>query len=44
MGHELALIFLLVGIKVIKFILYFKKISLKNMYQICPLLPSNSKI
>ena len=36
MGHELALLFMLVGIKVlnypksIKYILYFKTLSLKN--------------
>ena len=50
MGHKLALNFLLVDIKVlnhpniIKYILYFKIVSLKNMCQMCPLLPSNSKI
>ena len=50
MGHELAFNFLLVDIKVlnhpkiIKYILNFKTVSLKNMYQMCPLLPSNSKI
>ena len=38
MGHELALNFLLVGIKVlihpkiIEYILYFKTVSSKNMY------------
>ena len=50
MGHELALKLLLVGIKVlnqskiIKYILYFKTVSFHNMYLMCPLLPSNSKI
>ena len=50
MSHELALKLLLVGIKVlnhpknIKYILYFKTVSFHNMYQMCPLLPSNSKI
>ena len=50
MGHELALKFLLVDIKVlnrpkiINYILYFKTVLLKNIYQMCPLLPSNSKI
>ena len=50
MDHELALKFLLVGIKVlnypkiIKYNLYFKRVSLKSMYQMYPLLPSNSKI
>ena len=49
MGLELALKFLLVGIKhlnnpkSIKYILYFKTVSLK-MYQMCPLLPSKSKV
>ena len=43
MGHELALKFLLVGIKVlnypksIKYILYFNTVSLKSMYQMCRL-------
>ena len=50
MGHELALKLLLVGIKVlnhpkiIKYILYFKTVSFHNMYQMCILLLSNSKI
>ena len=50
MGHEFALELLLVGIKVlnhpkiIKYILYFKTVSLTNMYSMCPLLPSNRKI
>ena len=50
MGHELALIFfcwlvlVLNHPKIIKYILYLKTVSLKNMYQMCPLLPSNSKI
>ena len=50
MGHELAPIFLLVGIKnsnytkIMKYILYFKTVALKNMYQMGPSLPSNSKI
>ena len=49
MGHELALKLLLVGIKVlnhtkiIKYILYFKTVYFHNMYQMCPLLPGNSK-
>ena len=50
MGHELALKLLLVGIKnlnhpkIIKYILFFKTVSFHNMYQMRPLLPSNSKI
>ena len=50
MGHEFALELILVGIKVlnhpklIEYILYFKTVSLKNMYHMCPLLPSNRKI
>ena len=44
MGHELALKFLLVDIKVlnhpiiIRYILYLNTVALKNMYQMCPLL------
>ena len=43
MGYELALKFLLVGVKVlnypkiIKCILYSNTVSLKSMYQMCPL-------
>ena len=50
MGHEFALELLLVGIKVlnhpkiIKYILYFKTVSLTNMYSMCPLLLSNRKM
>ena len=50
MVHELALNFLLVGLKVlnypksIKYILYIKIVSLKSMYQMCPLLRSNSTL
>ena len=50
MGHEFALELFLVGIKVLnhpkilKYILYYKTVSLKIMYQMCPLLPSNRKI
>ena len=50
MGNELAHKLLLVGIKVlnhpkiIKYILFFKTVSFHNMYQMFPLLPSNSKI
>ena len=50
MGHEFALKVLLVGILVfnyhkrIKYILYFKTVSLTNMYSMIPLLPSNRKI
>ena len=46
-GHELALKLSLVGIKVlnhpkiIKYIMKFKTVSVHNMYQTCPLLPSN---
>ena len=50
MGHELALKFLLVGIKVlnhpkiIKNILYFKTVSLKEHVSNVSLVASNSKI
>ena len=50
MGHELALKFLLVGIKVldhpkiIKYNIYFKMVSFKSTYQTYQLLPNNSKI
>ena len=50
MGHELALELLLVGLKVlnypkiIKYILYFKTVSLKTMFTMCPLLPSQRKL
>ena len=50
MGHEFALKLLLVGIQVLncpnifKYTLYFKTVSLTNMYSMCPLLPSNRKI
>ena len=50
MGHELALYFLLVGIKVFDhpkittYIIYLKTVSLKNTYQTCQLFPNNSKI
>ena len=49
-GHDFALKLLMIGIKVlnrnkiIKYILYFKSVSLKTMYTMCPLLPSNRKI
>ena len=49
-GHEFALKLLFVGIKVLnhpkinKYILYFKTVSLKTMYTMCPLLPSDGKI
>ena len=47
MGHEFALDFFLVVIKVlshpklIEYVLYCKTVSLKIMYHMCPLLPSN---
>ena len=50
MGHEFALKLLLVGIyvlnhpKSIKYILYFKTVSITNRYSMCPLLPSNRKV
>ena len=49
MGHELPLKFLLVGIKILDHpkllnILYVLENICKNMYQMCLLLPSNSKI
>ena len=50
MGHEFALKLLFASIlvlnypKTIEYILFFKTVSLKNMYHICPLLPSNRKI
>ena len=50
MGHRFALELLLVGKYVlnhpknIKYILYFKTVSLTKMYSTCPLLPSNRKI
>ena len=50
MGHEFALELFLVGIQglnhpiTIKYILYFKTVSLINTYSLCPLLPSNRKI
>ena len=50
MSHEFALELLFFGIgvlnhpKIIKYILYFKKVSVTNMYYMWPLLPSNRKI
>ena len=50
MGHEFALELLLVIMivlnhpKIIEYILYFKTVSLKTMYTMCHLLPSNRKI
>ena len=47
MGHEFDIALFLVGIKVvnhpriIKYILFFKAVSLKIVYRMCPLLPSN---
>ena len=50
MDREFALKLFLVGInvlihpKIIKYILYFRTVSLRIMYHMCPLLPSNRKI
>ena len=50
LGHEYALELQLVDIyvlnhpKIIKYILYFKTVSLKTMYTMSPLLFSNRKI
>ena len=49
MGLELALELSLVGIKVlnhpkiITYVIYFKTVALKNIYQMCTMLPSNKQ-